>query len=70
MSWRGRRRKRQLIEHNMTKDVNTTSVLLKANVTLMMEAKPKEDTFNIVKLELILIIGLKKRKTSTTTNLN
>ena len=64
------KRKRQLIEHNMAKDVNTTSVLLKAEVTLMMKVNPKEDTFNIVKLELTLIIGLKKRKTSTTKNMN
>ena len=64
------KRKRQLIEHNMARDVNMTSVLLKAKVTLMMGAKPKEDTFSRAKLELILIIGPEKGKTSTTKNTN
>ena len=56
------KRKRQLIEHNMTRDVNTTNALLKAKVTLMMGAKPKKNTFSRAKLELILIIGLRKGK--------
>ena len=64
------KRKRQLIEHNMARDVNMTGVLLKAKVTLMMGAKPKEGTFSRVKLELILIIGTEKGKTSTTKNTN
>ena len=64
------KKKRQLIEHHVTRDVNTTSVLLKTKITLMMGAKPKEGTFSRVKLELILIIGSEKGKTSTTKNTN
>ena len=36
----------------------------------MMGAKPKENTFSRAKLELILIIGSEKWKTSTTKNTN
>lgn len=64
------KKKRQLIEHHVTRDVNTTGVLLKTKITLMMGAKPKEDTFSKAILELILIIGLEKGKTSTTKNTN